>query len=303
MNKILNQIQKLCKPAQVYFIISVISFLAMLMQNCSDGSSYNIGTFSAESPCHPATFFIMKAIYILAWTYGLNLLCKNGLKTVSWAIVLLPVLGMFLIIGMLMFALLRREGFEEGADTDDEEETTGGFATYEGFKEGADSDDEGSGFENEGMDHDGEDFRPINPRGAPSIEGMKTKCTEEELAAGKKWDEGQNACVEGFSNYEGFREGTGNQCKDDEVWNEEKGKCVKSEGFSLREGNDQRCAQGESWDENEQKCVENFYTNEGFKEGADSDDEGSGFENEGYEGDVESFQMGGGRWPQIGSLM
>ena len=133
----------------------------MLMQNCSDGSSYNIGTFSAESPCHPATFFIMKAIYILAWTYGLNLLCKNGLKTVSWAIVLLPVLGMFLIIGGLMFALLKREGFEEGADTDDEEEEedeeTGGFATYEGFKEGADSDDEG------------EDFRPINPKGAPGI--------------------------------------------------------------------------------------------------------------------------------------
>ena len=101
--------------------------------------------------------------------------------------------------------------------------------------------------EGDGMDHDGEDFRPINPNGAPGIEGFRegaTKCTEEELADGKKWDEGQNACVEQFSNREGFREGTGNQCKADEVWNEEKGKCEKSEGFGLREGNDQRCAQG-----------------------------------------------------------
>ena len=222
MNKILNQVQKLCKPAQVYFIISVISFLAMLMQNCSDGSSYNIGTFSAESPCHPATFFIMKAIYILAWTYGLNLLCKNGLKTVSWAIVLLPVLGMFLIIGMLMFALLRREGFQEGADDDSDEEGMDNDSDEEGMEH----DEEG-----DGMDHDGEDFRPINPNGAPGIEGFRegaTKCTEEELADGKKWDEGQNACVEQFSNREGFREGTGNQCKADEVWNEEKGKCEKS---------------------------------------------------------------------------
>ena len=267
----------------------------MLMQNCSDGSSYNIGTFSAESPCHPATFFIMKAIYILAWTYGLNLLCKNGLKTVSWAIVLLPILGMFLIIGGLMFALLKREGFEEGADGSDSEGMTDseGYESegFEGFKEGADSDD-------------GEDFRPINPKGAPAMEGFRegaTKCSEEELAAGKKWDEGANACVEGFSNHEGFREGTGNQCKATETWDEEKGKCV--EQFSLREGNDQRCAQGESWDENEQKCVENFYTREGFEEGADgSDSEGYESDGEGMN-DEEGFQMGGTIWPQIGSMM
>ena len=282
MNKILNQVQKLCQPAQVYFIISVVSFLAMLMQNCNDGSSYTVGTFSAESPCHPATFFIMKAIYILAWTYGLNLLCKNGLKTVSWAIVLLPVLGMFLMIGMLMFALLRREGFQEGADDDSD---------GEGFQEGADDDSDG-----EGMDHDGEDFRPINPKDAPSMEGMKSKCSEEELAAGKKWDEGQNACVEGFSNDEGFREGTGNQCEANEVWDEEKGKCVES--FGLREGNQQQCSEGEYWDENEKKCTE------GFREGADSDSDGEGMDDqEGMYSNEEAFQLGGGRWPQIGSMM
>mgnify|MGYP006081119665 CR=1 FL=1 len=128
MNKILNQIQKLCSPARLYFILSVVSFLAMFVQNCQDSSSYNIGTFSVDSPCHNGVFFLMKAGYIIAWTYLLNLLCKKGFKTVSWALVLLPFVGMFIAIGLLMFLLLKRENFEEQemAEDDDEEAPMGG---------------------------------------------------------------------------------------------------------------------------------------------------------------------------------
>ena len=122
MNKILNQIQKLCSPARLYFILSVVSFLAMFVQNCQDSSSYNIGTFSVDSPCHNGVFFLMKAGYIIAWTYLLNLLCKKGFKTVSWALVLLPFVGMFIAIGLLMFLLLKRENFEEQEMDDDDEE-------------------------------------------------------------------------------------------------------------------------------------------------------------------------------------
>ena len=122
MNKILNQIQKLCSPARLYFILSVVSFLAMFVQNCQDSSSYNIGSYSVDSPCHNGVFFLMKAAYIVAWTYILNLLCNKGFKTVSWALVLLPFVGMFIAIGLLMFLLLKRENFEgEDEDEDDEE--------------------------------------------------------------------------------------------------------------------------------------------------------------------------------------
>ena len=118
----MNQIQKLCSPARLYFILSVVSFLAMFVQNCQDSSSYNIGTFSVDSPCHNGVFFLMKAGYIIAWTYLLNLLCKKGFKTVSWALVLLPFVGMFIAIGLLMFLLLKRENFEEQEMDDDDEE-------------------------------------------------------------------------------------------------------------------------------------------------------------------------------------
>ena len=43
MNKILNQIQKLCSPARLYFILSVV--FRMFIQNCQDSSSYNMVLF------------------------------------------------------------------------------------------------------------------------------------------------------------------------------------------------------------------------------------------------------------------
>jgi len=68
----------------------------------------------------------MKAGYIIAWTYLLNLLCTNGFKTVSWALVLLPFVGMFIAIGLLMFLLLKRENFEDAMMEDDEDDDEDG---------------------------------------------------------------------------------------------------------------------------------------------------------------------------------
>ena len=60
MNKIINQIQKLCSPAKLYFVISVLSFLGMLIQNCNSTSVYQVGTFKADTPCHPMWFFLQE---------------------------------------------------------------------------------------------------------------------------------------------------------------------------------------------------------------------------------------------------
>ena len=97
----------------------------MFVQNCQDSSTYNIGTYSVDSPCHNGVFFLIKDVYIIAWTYLLNLLCKNGFKTVSWALVLLPFVGMFIAIGLLMFLLLKRENFEDAMMEDDDEDEDG----------------------------------------------------------------------------------------------------------------------------------------------------------------------------------
>ena len=123
----LNTFKSLCTPAQLYLVISGLSFLAILMQNCTDSSSYKIGTMEVKPQCHNAVFFIFKAIYILAFTFLLNWFCTKNLTTLSWILVLLPFIGMFLILGAIMLALMSgkgsgKEGFKEGVEEDDEED-------------------------------------------------------------------------------------------------------------------------------------------------------------------------------------
>jgi hypothetical protein len=46
--------------------------------------------------------FIIKLIYILFWTWVLNLICKDGHTNISWLLVLLPFILLFVMIGLLM---------------------------------------------------------------------------------------------------------------------------------------------------------------------------------------------------------
>ena len=63
--------------------------------------------------------FLFKAIYILFWTFVLNAICKAGYKEVSWFMVLLPIILLFIIIGMIILnsgSVTLFEGFKEGMD-------------------------------------------------------------------------------------------------------------------------------------------------------------------------------------------
>ena len=106
MKGLVKQFKKLCPPAMLYLVLSAISFLGILMQNCQDPKKYKVGLYNVDIPCHNALFFIAKAIYILVWTWILQFLCKKGYKTVSWFLVLLPIIGMFLIIGLAIIFFL-----------------------------------------------------------------------------------------------------------------------------------------------------------------------------------------------------
>jgi len=96
-----KSLKELCTPAVVYFSISVISLVIVLLQNLGNTNSYNIGSFSCRVP-NTTVVFITKLIYILFWTYILNLICKDGHTGLSWLLVLLPFILLFVIIGLLM---------------------------------------------------------------------------------------------------------------------------------------------------------------------------------------------------------
>jgi hypothetical protein len=96
-------LKELCRPALIYFIISIIALVMLLFQNLGDNNSYNVGSFSCGVP-NTAAIFIIKLIYILFWTYVLNLICKDGHSSISWLLILFPFLLFFVIIGIMMIS-------------------------------------------------------------------------------------------------------------------------------------------------------------------------------------------------------
>ena len=96
-----KNLKELCTPAMIYFVISIIGLVIVLMQNLGNTNSYHVGSFSCRVP-NTAVVFIVKLIYVLFWTYILNLICKDGHTSLSWLLVLLPWLLLFVMMGILM---------------------------------------------------------------------------------------------------------------------------------------------------------------------------------------------------------
>jgi len=94
-------LKELCRPALIYFIISIVALIMLLLQNLGNNNSYNVGSFSCNVH-NTAVIFIMKLIYILFWTYVLNLICKDGHTSLSWLLLLFPFILLFVIIGIMM---------------------------------------------------------------------------------------------------------------------------------------------------------------------------------------------------------
>lgn len=94
-------LKELCTPAMIYFVISVIALAMVLLQNLGNQNSYTVGSFSCRVP-NTALVFIVKMIYILFWTWVLNLICKDGHTGISWLLVLLPWILLFVMMGLLM---------------------------------------------------------------------------------------------------------------------------------------------------------------------------------------------------------
>jgi len=75
---------ELCTPAQIYFVLSLISLVFVIMKR------FQFSTI------------MMKLITIAIWTWFLNFLCSKGYKSVSWFLVLLPFIVMTLGFIMVM---------------------------------------------------------------------------------------------------------------------------------------------------------------------------------------------------------
>jgi len=96
-----NKLSQLCSPSYVYFIMSVLAIAIAAFQNMGNKNKYNLGMFSCRVPSCIAVF-IVKIVYIIFWTWILNLMCKDGHSGIAWFLVLLPFILLFVILALVM---------------------------------------------------------------------------------------------------------------------------------------------------------------------------------------------------------
>jgi len=93
-------IKNLCTPAFIYLVISSIFLGIMYLQNRQNVDVLCLGEYECVVP-NTTMVFIIKAVYILFWTWILNLMCKAGASSGAWLIVLLPIILMFILLALL----------------------------------------------------------------------------------------------------------------------------------------------------------------------------------------------------------
>lgn len=76
---------KLCTPAKIYFVFSVLTCIIMLFNRISF-----LAVFS-------------KLVFAILWTVVLSWLCHKGYKSISWFLVLIP----FIMIFLAYFGIMR----------------------------------------------------------------------------------------------------------------------------------------------------------------------------------------------------
>ena len=96
-------IKKLCTPAYVYLVISVIAIVALMFQNSGNVDVYCIGNYECPVP-NTALIFFVKFLYVAFWTFVLDSICKAGHKQFSWFLVLFPFVLFFVLLGLLIVA-------------------------------------------------------------------------------------------------------------------------------------------------------------------------------------------------------
>jgi hypothetical protein len=99
-----SMIMKLCKPAQLYLVLSLISVIFYLISMLNIHDTVLEAEPEGEGIHHyTLSGLIIKIIFTILWIYILNYICqfKYG-KKIAWFIVLLP----FFFMGLMFIGLL-----------------------------------------------------------------------------------------------------------------------------------------------------------------------------------------------------
>ena len=95
---------KLCPPAQIYLVVSVIMLvlsyfgLSAISQQLEmhQSSSPLLQSLNFTYQKDSRTSYVVQGVLIILWTWLLSYFCRNGYTSLSWFLVLLPWVLMFM---------------------------------------------------------------------------------------------------------------------------------------------------------------------------------------------------------------
>lgn len=96
--------KKLCTPANIYLTISMVILFVLIIQNFQiPNDKFCAGKLECQLNSTAMKFglFVGQFIYIIFWTWILNLMCKDGYSTIAWLFVILPILAMFAMMAAI----------------------------------------------------------------------------------------------------------------------------------------------------------------------------------------------------------
>jgi len=97
-----SNLKKLCTPAWIYLVMSAIILILLAFQNLGNYTTFCIGDVECDVD-NTWFIFFLKIVYVIFWTFILNLLCKDGYTNLSWILLLLPFILAFVILGLIIF--------------------------------------------------------------------------------------------------------------------------------------------------------------------------------------------------------
>jgi hypothetical protein len=81
-------LNSLCTPAYLYFLLSIAMLIfSGIIMNTDMMKSFCAGKCS---PVQVILFFLLKLVFIIFWTWVLNVLCRGGAGWLAWFMVVFP---------------------------------------------------------------------------------------------------------------------------------------------------------------------------------------------------------------------
>jgi len=91
-------VSNLCLPAKIEFYLGLISLILGVVQNLSS-NNLCFGNVECKQMKPHVLQLVVSLLFALAWTWGLDYLCRKGYNKVAWVLLLWPFI---LVIGLMV---------------------------------------------------------------------------------------------------------------------------------------------------------------------------------------------------------